>query len=254
MINAVIASLGISLLSLIGIFTLSMNESLLQKILNMLVSFSAGTILGASLFDLLPEAVESVPGKSVYIYISMGFVAFLFLERLIYWYHGSGHIDSLDSMGDGKPVKEFAYLNLMGDFIHNFIDGMIIAAGFTVNLEVGIVTSIAVAFHELPQEMGDYGILVYAGISKRLSLIYNFLAASSVIWGSIIGSFFLGSIEAFSGLLIAFSTGAFLFLSASELVPEMSKERDTIKALIQMGFFILGLLTILGLGFLFDHG
>jgi len=253
MINALIATVGISLLSLIGIFTLSMNESLLHRILNILISFSAGTILGASLFDLLPEAIESVPEHSVFLYIATGFVTFFFLERLIYWYHGSGHLHELDDASSDGSIMGFAYLNLTGDFIHNFIDGMIIAAAFTVNLEVGIVTSIAVAFHELPQEMGDFGILVYAGFSRRLSLIYNFIAASSVVWGAFLGSIFLSRIEDLSGILIAFSAGAFLFLSASELIPEMSKERDTFKALIQMTVFLTGLLLILGLGLIFHH-
>jgi zinc and cadmium transporter len=247
----ILATLFAFLSSFIGIFTISLNEKTLHKVLSILVAYSAGTILGAALFDLLPEAVELVDKTLVYPIIAFGFVFFLLLERTIYWYHGHGHEHEFKEEV-GEP-KSFAYLNLIGDFIHNFIDGMIIAAGFVNSTTVGVAATIAVIFHELPQEMGDYGILVYAGFERRRALILNSAAALSVVVGGIFGSFFLSSMENLEGYMVAFSAGAFIFLSASELIPEMQEEHDRGKALIQLFVLILGMATIYMLGVVFQH-
>jgi zinc and cadmium transporter len=219
----------------------------------MLVSFSAGTIFGASVFDLLPEAIELVPESEVFIYVAIGFIFFMVFERFIYWYHGHGHEAEVETSRGEAPTKVFAYLNLFGDFVHNFIDGMIIAASFFVNFRLGIASSIAVAFHELPQEMGDFGILVYAGFKPRLSLIYNYVAAFAVVIGAAFASVFLETVEPLSGILIAFSAGAFMYLSASELVPEMNKEKNNTKAAIQVIIFVIGVILIYSLGLVFHH-
>ena len=248
--HTILATVVISLTGFIGFFTLSLSEKTIHRVLFVLVAYSAGTILGAALFDLLPEAVEHVDEALVFPIIAGGFVFFLFLERVIYWYHGHGHIDEHD---EKKVTKEFAYLNLIGDFIHNFIDGMVIAAAFINGFVVGLTTAIAVLFHELPQEMGDYGILVYAGIERRRALLLNFMAAISVVVGGAFGSLFITSVEELSGWMVAFSAGAFLFLAASELIPEMLKEDDQRRAVIQLVIMVLGMLTIYGLGFLFPH-
>ena len=255
---SLIATFLISLLSLVGIFTLSLSEAKLHIILNFLIAFSAGTILGAALFDLLPEAVELVEPNLVFPIVAIGFVFFLFMERGIYWYHGHGHSHEFtehnhDELPAGPP-KSFAYLNLFGDFVHNFIDGMIISASFLNGVTVGIVSSIAVAFHELPQEMGDYGILVYAGFERRKAVLYNFLAALSIVIGGLFGSFFISLVNELSSWMVAFSAGAFLFLSASELIPEIHDEGDWKKSLIQIVFLLLGMITIYSLGYLFPNG
>jgi zinc and cadmium transporter len=246
----VLATIVISLTGFIGFFTLSLSEKILHRVLFVLVAFSAGTILGAALFDLLPEAVELVDEALVFPIVAAGFVFFLFLERVIYWYHGHGHEYE---HGEEKVTMGFAYLNLIGDFIHNFIDGMIIAAGFINGFIVGLTATIAVLFHELPQEMGDYGILVYAGMERRRALALNFLAAVSVIIGGAFGSLFIASVEELSGWMVAFSAGAFLFLSASELIPEMLKEDDRGRSVIQLAILVLGMLTIYSLGWVFPH-
>ena len=244
----------VSLFSLSGIVALSLREDTLHRILFFLVAFSAGSILGASMFDLLPEAVELVDEGVVYIYIAVGFVAFFILERFVYWYHGHGHHRDIKECGDERTAtKGFAYLNVIGDAIHNFIDGMIIAASFTAGFHVGAATTIAVIFHELPQEMGDYGILVYAGFEKTRAMMLNFLAALSVVAGGAFASFFLDAVETLSGSLIAFSAGAFIYLAASELIPELKEERDFWRALVQFVVFILGLAMIWYLGVIFHH-
>jgi zinc and cadmium transporter len=219
-----------------------------------LIAFSAGSILGAAYFDLLPEAVELVEGDSVFIYITLGFISFFFLERFIYWYHGHGHeADISAEITAETPKKGFAYLNLMGDAIHNFIDGMIIAASFLVGFPVGLATTIAVIFHELPQEMGDYGILVYAGFKRNKALLLNFAVALMVVFGGTFAVFFIDRIEALSGLLIALSTGSFTYLAASELVPELHKEKDFTRSVIQFVIFLLGIAIIWSLGIIFPE-
>ncbi len=251
--NTIIVTLAISALSLVGIITISLSSRTLHRILMVIVAYSAGTILGAALFDLLPEAIELVDESLVYPIIAFGFVFFLILERLLYWYHGPGHIHEIEERVTGVPTKNFGYLNLIGDFIHNFIDGMIIAAGFINSFGIGIATAIAVAFHELPQEMGDYGILVYAGFDRKRALILNTAAAFSIVLGGIFGSIFLGLVESLAGWMVAFSTGAFIFLSASELIPEMHEEKNRSKNFIQIVILLLGMLTIYGLGLVFPH-
>ena len=247
----VIATFIVSLFSLSGIFALSLNEERLHSILFFLIAFSAGSIFGAAMFDLLPEAVELVDEHVVFPYIAFGYLAFYFLERFIYWYHGHGHHEDMEF--EVEETKGFAYLNLLGDGVHNFIDGMVIAASFTVSFQVGLVATIAVIFHELPQEMGDYGILVYAGFDRVRALVLNFAVALCVVVGGVFATFFLETVESLSGLLIAFSAGAFLYLAASELVPELQHERDFRRSLIQFGVFILGMALIYSLGLVFPH-
>ena len=246
-----VATILVSLSSFIGIFTISLNEKTLHKMLTVLVAYSAGTILGAALFDLLPEAVELVDEALVYPIIAFGFVFFLLLERTLYWYHGHGHGHEFGN--EDGVTKDFAYLNLLGDFIHNFIDGMIIAASFANSATLGVASAIAVVFHELPQEMGDYGILIYAGVERKRALILNSLASVSVVVGGIFGSFFIGMVENLEGYMVAFSAGAFIFLSAGELIPEMHEENDRGRALIQLAVLILGMLTIYMLGIWLPH-
>ena len=249
-----LATLVVSMFSLSGIVALSLSEKTLHSILFFLVAFSAGTILGASLFDLLPEAIELLDESVVFVYVAVGYVAFFVLERFIYWYHGHGHHRDIEEEGDERaPTKGFAYLNILGDGIHNFIDGMIIAASFNAGFPVGLATTIAVIFHELPQEMGDYGILIYAGFDRTRALLLNFLAALSVVVGGVFAIFFIGTVEALSGLLIAFSAGAFIYLSASELIPELREEDDFWRSLAQFGVFLVGLTVIWYLGIAFHE-
>jgi len=250
-LNTIIATFAVSLLSLVGIFTLSVSDVKLHKLLSVLIAYSAGTILGAALFDLLPEAVETVDRALVFPLVALGFIVFFFLERLLYWYHGHGHSHEFEDKKRKGPTREFAYLNIVGDFIHNFIDGMIIAAAFLNSFSVGLATAIAVAFHELPQEIGDYGILVYAGFERKKALIYNFIVALSIVLGGVFGSFFMASVEYLSGWMVAFSAGAFIFLSASELIPELHDEESRVRSVIQMVILVLGMLTIYYLGIVF---
>lgn len=254
-IRILASTIIVSLFSLTGIYALALSEKALHKILFVVIGFSAGAILGAVYFDLLPEAVELME-DAAYLYIALGFISFFFLERFIYWYHGHGHGEEIEEQApiQGRvKTREFAYLNLLGDAIHNFIDGMVIAASSLVSPAIGIASTIAVIFHELPQEMGDYGILIYGGFKRRRALILNFLVALTVVLGGLTGILIIESIEAISGVLISLAAGGFIYLGASELIPELNRDKTLKRSIIQFIAFLLGMILIWCLGALFPE-
>jgi len=258
MVESLVYALGavavVSVVSLVGAFTISIDEKTLDRILRVVISFAAGTILGVAYFDLLPEATELVHESVRYIVIAGGFMAFFVLERTIYWFHGHGHARgsesavSLSADGEKASIKGFVYLNLIGDFIHNFTDGALIAVSFLVDFSLGVATSIAVVFHEIPQEIGDFAVLVYGGLRKRIALGLNFVSALAAVAGAVVGYALAESIHAFTGLSIAFAAGGFFYLAAAELIPEMQVEANLRKSTIQFVFFVVGLLLVLVMG------
>jgi zinc and cadmium transporter len=209
---------------LVGVFALSLKETTLDRILFVLLSFSAGSILGTAFLDLLPEAVALIGEEQLsitFFFVTLGFLGFFFLERFIYWFHGHVHgHESKSEVDERITIKKFVYLNLIGDATHNLIDGMIIAASFLVNTTVGLTTTVAVFFHELPQEIGDFGVLVYGGFKRYRALLFNFLSALTAIVGAIISNYFSIHVENFVGFLMAFAAGSFVFRSS---LPRIAK-------------------------------
>ncbi len=255
LLYAILAVTVVSLLSFIGVFAISLKETTLDRILFVLLSFSAGSILGAAYLDLLPEAVEffGVEQLSVVVlYVTVGFLGFFLLERFVYWY--PGHVHGYESNFEEKmTVKRFIYLNLLGDGIHNLVDGMVIAASFLITIPVGLATTVAVIFHELPQEIGDFGVLVYGGFTRYRALFVNFLSALTAVVGAFISNYFSSYVENFVGLLLAFGAGGFIYLAASELIPEIQKEEKIGKSMIQFVLFVFGIVLIWSLGLLFPE-
>jgi len=253
LLYAMLAVALVSLSSFIGIFAISLKETTLDRILFVLLSFSAGSILGAAYLDLLPEAVEFLGEEQlsiVVLYITLGFLGFFFLERFIYWYHG--HVHGYESNVEEKmTIKRFVYLNVIGDGIHNFVDGMVIAASFFITIPVGLATTVAVIFHELPQEIGDFGVLVYGGFTRYRALFVNFLSALTAFAGTLVSNYFSTHVENFVGLLVAFGTGGFIYLAASELIPEMQREKNIGKSMIQFVLFVFGIVLIWSLDLFF---
>jgi zinc and cadmium transporter len=255
LLYSILAVVVVSLLAFIGIFTISLKEATLDRILFVLLSFSAGSILGTAYLDLLPEAVDLFgEGQISFVglYITLGFLGFFFLERNIYWYHG--HVHGYESEVEEKmTVKRFVYLNVIGDGIHNLLDGMIIAASFFIGIPVGIATTVAVIFHELPQEIGDFGVLVYGGLTRYKALFINFFSALAALFGVLLSNYFSIHIENFASFLIALSAGGFIYLAASELIPEIQKEKNTKKSMVQFVLFVFGIFMIWSLGFFFPE-
>jgi zinc and cadmium transporter len=229
------STLLVSLVSLVGIIFVSLKEEILRNLLLTLVGLAAGGLMGGALFHLLPESLERMNSMTVSLYVVAGFVLFFILERILFWRHC--HEENCD-------VHAFTYLNLIGDGIHNFIDGATIAISFSLNIKLGLFTTLAIVLHEIPQEIGDFGILVYGGFSKLRALVFNFLSACSAILGALIGYFFTSYVSNLSFILLPFAAGGFLYIASSDLIPELHKERDFKKSNISFIFFLGGLLIM----------
>ena len=234
----------VGFISLIGIFSLWMKDRLLKKILIILVAFSAGALLSGSLFHLLTESLEELSTTKAFGYLLVGFIVFFLIERFLHWHHcHTGRCDE----------HPFTYLILFGDSIHNLIDGLIIAASFFVSIPFGIVTSLIIIGHEIPQELGDFGALVYGGFSKVKALTYNFVSQIICVAGGVIGYFLSGSVEGIIPFILPFAAGGFIYISASDLIPELHKEPDLKKSLSSFIFFVIGILFMFGIKFIFEH-
>ena len=226
-----LATIANSFLALVGAVTLGWSKKTLNRILHALVGFSAGALLGGAFFHLIAEALEKMPIMETFYIVFVGFILFFLIERFLHWHHC--HKGKCD-------VHAFSYMILVGDTIHNFIDGLIIAASFLVDIGVGIVTTIAVMSHELPQELGDFGVLVYGGFSRKKALLYNFVSQLASVAGGIIGFFFIGT-SGFAVYLLPFAAGGFIYIGASDLIPELHKQENMRKAMEAFVFFLLGL-------------
>jgi len=223
------ATLLVSLISLLGIVFL-LTKKKLDKLLLIFVSFAAGGLIGGAFLHLLPEAISI--GTSALIYVIIGIIIFFILEKFLYWHHCHK-----------KNCKEhgFTYLNLIGDGMHNFIDGIIIAASFITSIPIGIATTFAIIFHEIPQEIGDFAILVYGGFSKMKALFFNFISAITAMLGAVLTYFFSTAIEGMVPILISFAAGGFIYIAMADLIPEMKKERKLSTSSIQFASLLIGI-------------
>ena len=234
----------VSAISLVGIFTLSIAEKKLEKILLFLVSFSAGTLLGDAFIHLLPEIfAESGFGINISLSILAGIAIFFLVEKIIHWQHCHHPVTS-------EHIHSFAINNLIGDGVHNFIDGTIIAASYMISLPVGIATTIAVMIHEIPQEIGDFAVLLHGGFSKKRALILNFITALAAIAGGVITLLIQKYIIHISQFLVPFAAGGFIYIASADLIPELHKETLAKKSFLQFLSFILGIIIMLLLLFL----
>ncbi len=230
----ILATLFISLFSFIGAFALFLKEKLLNKILLPLVSFSAGALMGGAFFHLLPESLQETDNiLKIFLFVVLGFLLFFILENYIKWHHHH----SLSHPG----IKPFSYLILISDGIHNFIDGLIIAASFLTSFSTGIASSAAIAMHEIPQEIGDFSVLVYGGFKKKEALILNFLLAIPAIGGGLVGFFLHKLIGDNIIFLLALAAGSFIYISASDLIPEIRHNDQKKQPLGNIIFFLVGL-------------
>ena len=233
---ALAASLIVSSISLIGIFALSLSEKFLNRILFLLIGFSAGGLIGAAFLHLLPEALEKSQNNIIFIYIILGFISFFILERYLHWRHchKEGRCD----------IHTFTYLNLVGDGIHNLADGLIIGSSFALSIHFGIITTLVIVFHEIPQEIGDFGVLVYGGFSKAKALFYNYISSLTCILGTAIGYILSTKVGSFSIFLLPFIAGGFIYIAACDLIPELHKDPDLKKSTFSLLAFLAGILFI----------
>ncbi|MDD3284813.1 MAG: ZIP family metal transporter [Patescibacteria group bacterium] len=226
------STLCVSMISLSGVLVLFFKENILRKIILFLVAFSAGALMGGALFHLLPEAIEIMDNSfMVYVWIMIGFSTFFFLEQFIHWHH----CHKLPS----EHKEPFTYLVLISDSVHNFIDGTVIASAFIVDIKVGIATWIAVMLHEFPQELGDFGVLIHGGWSKIKALIFNFTSSFTVIIGAMFVYFTSSSLSLV--FLLPFASGSFIYIAASDLIPEIKLHPDKKNSIFYFLFFVLGI-------------
>ena len=231
----------VSLISLVGIFTLSLNKDRLRKILIFLVSFAVGGLFGDALIHLVPESFERLGSNLITsICIISGILIFFSLEKFLRWQHC--HIP-------GDHLHPVVSLNLVGDGMHNLIDGMIIAASFCVSIPIGITTTLAVILHEIPQEIGDFGILVSGGLTIRKALLFNFLSALLAMVGAILALIIGPYIKDFYLYLLPITAGGFLYIAGSDLIPELQHGSDVrlSTSLWQFLFIVFGIAVMASL-------
>lgn len=235
----------VSLLSLLGIIFLSFSPQVITKITLFLVSLSAGTLLGDSFLHLMPEAVrEQGNSLNIWLWLMFGLIFFFILEKIIHWRHC--HVAT--SSEHPHPV---GVMNLVGDCFHNFFDGVIIAGSFLVNIPLGLATLIAIIAHEIPQEIGDYGVLIYSGYTRGRALFLNFLTALTAVLGALAAIILGARLNGFSQLVVPFTAGGFIYIATADLIPELKKETAPHKSLYQLLMIIMGILIMLALKLFF---
>jgi len=238
---AIISVLIVSAVSFIGIFTISIKADRLKKFLIYAIAFSAGALFGDAFLHLLPELIEEAGFTLLFSSLILaGIVLFFVMEKLVHWQHCHMPITQ-------EHVHPFAIMNLIGDALHNFIDGLIIGASYLISIPAGIATTLAVALHEIPQEIGDFGVLLHGGFSKGKALAINFLTAITAIVGAVIALISSAYIESLELYLIPIAIGGFIYIAGSDLIPELHKEFTIPKALLQLIAFVIGILIMAAL-------
>lgn len=231
LVEIILANIVVSLISFVGIIFISVREKIFEKVIFWLVSFASGAFIGIAFLRMIPNSIEKNPG-AVYTVV-LGIFIFFLLEKFFYWRH----------CHEGKcEFHSFGYLNLVGDSLHNFIDGMVIAASFVTDIKLGLLTTLAIIIHEVPQELGDFGVLIYGGFSKKKALVLNFLTALFAVFGGIVGYLFSEKVALVRYNLIPFAAGGFIYISLVDLVPELHKKFSLSESVLQLFFILLGIL------------
>lgn len=240
----------VSLVSFIGIFTIAIRQDTLKKFLIYFVSFSAGALFGDVFIHLLPEIIEDYDfGLKISLYIIFGVIFSFIVEKIIHYkHHHKGYIE-IYRHHHPKEISPFARMNILGDALHNFIDGLIIGGSYLIGIRAGVATTLAVILHEIPQEVGDFGVLLKGGFSRAKALLINFITALTAIAGVIISLLLDSYITNATVFLIAFSAGTFIYIAGSNLIPELHKDIEFNVSAFQTITFILGIGIMLILKF-----
>jgi zinc and cadmium transporter len=235
-----VALLIVSSLSLLGSVTLTVRFEKVRAGLVLIVPFAAGALLGDAWLHIIPEIAESSAGFdfAASVMVVGGIVMFFVLEKVLHWHHSH--------FPHEETLHPLAVSNLVGDGLHNFVDGAIVAGAFAVSTPLGIATTVAVALHEIPQELGDFGILILAGLRPRRALMMNFLSGLAAVLGGVLTLLWL-SPDSVERVLLPLSAGAFIYIASTDLIPELHKEPEPLKSLVQVGALVLGLLVMAAL-------
>lgn len=240
--NALLAALLIASLSIVGIL-LFRNRPQKSESASLFLPLSVGAFLAVTFFELLPEAFKETEYASIA--ITLGFLGFFLLSRVLREYHHHHHIGEDCEHEDGHEHKERGSLVLLGDGVHNFADGIVIAVAFGISPALGIATTVGIALHEVPQEIAELYILLRAGYSRAKALFYNFLSALAIVLGVIFTNIFMETFEAAVGILIGIAAGNLLYIAASDLLPTLAERGVSRKDFIrQSAFVFIGLVAI----------
>lgn len=224
-----------SIVSLIGGVLLLLKEKFALKISHFLTSFAAGTLLGTAFLDLLPEAKEMGGEINIFVWTLLGVLIFFLLERFIH-HHGHG------SQPEAK--RSVVSLIVVGDSVHNFIDGVAIAATFLISIPLGIVTTLAVAAHEIPQEIGDFGLLLNRGMTRGRVLLINFYSSLAALAGAVLTYIYKENLEGFLPLILSVTAGFFIYIAATNLIPEIHSQEDQKTAFWETVLLLVGVLVV----------
>jgi len=225
-----------SAIAMVGSATLFLSERALQRILLPLVAFAAGSLLGGAFFHMLPVGLEAGMSETqVYGLVLAGFAVFFGLEQFLHWHHCH--------RADASCKKPLTYLILIGDGLHNFLGGLAVAGTFLIDIRLGIVTWLAAAAHEVPQELGDFGVLVHGGWEKRRALLYNMLPALTFLAGGLLA--YAASFRLDVAFLVPFAAGNFIYIGAADLIPEVKAHAELRANLVHFAAFSVGVALML---------
>ncbi|MCX8014433.1 MAG: ZIP family metal transporter [candidate division WOR-3 bacterium] len=239
---SIISVVIVSLVSIIGILTLAMNKERLKRVLLFLVSFAVGGLFGDAFIHLLPESFEHFGTRlQLPLLVISGIMIFFVLEKFLRWRHC--HILTSD-----EHLHPIVTMNVVGDAIHNLLDGMIIGASYAVSIPIGITTTLAVVLHEIPQEIGDFGILIHGGLTPQKAVLYNFLSALVAVIGVLLSLIIGPHIKNYSIVLIPITAGGFIYIAGSDLIPELQHDVKISISLLQFIFILLGIAVMALLG------
>lgn len=242
----ILSGLVISAISLVGASTFFLSDFYLKKALKPLVALSAGSLLGAAFFHLIPESVETFENSILtYVLIVSGFLSFFVLEQFLFWHHCHG------APGEHHHGKVLRVMVMVSDSVHNLVGGLAVGAGFMVSPQMGFITWIGEALHEIPQELGDFGVLIHSGWSRKKALLFNFLSGLAFLLGGILAYYLSRFIRI--DYFIPFSAGHFIYLSTVDLVPEINRQNHLAKTLLHFASFVTGLCVLFLIKVMMEH-
>ena len=230
----VAATAFVSLISLLGIVFFFFDKGKVEALMMPLVGFSTGAILGAAFFDLLPESIASLGAEGALAAAFAGMIAAFVMEKVIHIHHHH-HVDHA-----GEHKHPLGTLMLVGGAMHSFFDGVAIAAGFLAGMPIGITTTVAVIFHEIPHGIGNFSLLIYSGYEKKKALMLNFLAALSSVAGGLLFYFFAGEVKGLEAYALAFTAGTFIYIASADMFPELHKEKNAKNSIVQLACVLFG--------------
>ncbi len=241
---AIGATVGVSLLSLLGVMFFVVNASMIKRVMFYLISFSTGAILGDVFIHILPELSEDSSNfGGAMLVVLLGLLFSFGIEKIIHWRHC--HV--LEDDGHDAHHHPVGIISLLGEAIHNFIDGIVIASSFIASPAIGFSTTLAVVFHEIPQEIGDFAVLLHSGYSRGKALFFNLLSALTAVLGAVMTLFLTSQVTSLTEYMLPFAAGNLIYIAAADLIPELHKETGLKQGTLQTIAMVIGMASMYGL-------